>query len=209
MKIELRNYCKTIRSAEVLRNVTCTFESGVCYGLYGVNGSGKTMLMRAVAGLIRPTSGDILTDGRPGSALGRVGLLLENPSFLDSMTGLENLLLLAKIQNRVGEKEAREAISLLGLDPDDKRKYRKYSLGMKQRLGIAAAVMEDPPVVLLDEPFNALDRAGAATVEALIRSLKERKKLILLACHERGVLDELSDELFLVENGKVTLYDAK
>ena len=132
MRIEIKEYTKIIRGATVLDNVSCSFESGKIYGLSGVNGSGKTMLMRAICGLIRPTHGTIMIDGKEETAIGKVGVLIETPSFLDGMTGYENLLMLARIQNCIGEDEIKNAICRLGLDPEDRRKYRKYSLGMKQ-----------------------------------------------------------------------------
>ena len=203
MRIEIKEYTKIIRGATVLDNVSCSFESGKIHGLSGVNGSGKTMLMRAICGLIRPTHGTIMIDGKEETAIGKVGVLIETPSFLDGMTGYENLLMLARIQNCIGEDEIKNAICRLGLDPEDRRKYRKYSLGMKQRLGIAAAIMEDHPILLLDEPFNALDREGAELVKDLMAQLRAKDKIVVLSCHERNLLENLSDEIYEIENGRL------
>ena len=146
MKIEIEHVSKKIKDALVLDDVCMTLESGNIYGFQGVNGSGKTMLMRAVSGLMYPTSGTISIDGK---VLGKnmafpekIGMLIENPAFIGNYTGFKNLKVLASIQNRIGDEQIRKALKDIGLDPDDKRTYRKYSLGMKQKLGIAAAVME-------------------------------------------------------------------
>ena len=207
MVININNATKYIKKALILDNVTLEFHSGRIYGLQGPNGSGKTMLMRLACGLIRPTSGAVYIDGKklgkdmdfPGS----LGLLIENPAFLPNYTGLKNLELLAAIQKRVGLEEVRRAIRDAGLDPDDKRKFRKYSLGMKQRLGIAAAIMERPELILLDEPTNALDDQGVTQICELIRRERERGALILLACHDAKILEGLADEIYTVYDGKV------
>ena len=191
--IQIENMSKKIRGRTVLDGIDHTFRDGMTYGLKGINGSGKTMLMRAVGGLIYPTQGRVLIDGKE---LGKdvsfpesIGILIENPVFLDAYTGFGNLKLLASLNDRAGDEDIREILQKIGLDPDDTRKYRKYSLGMKQRLGIAAALMEKPKILLLDEPFNALDTDGVARFSRLIREEQERGTLILLACHEEGKLE--------------------
>lgn len=211
MVININNATKYIKKALILDNVTLEFHSGRIYGLQGPNGSGKTMLMRLACGLIRPTSGAVYIDGKK---LGKdmdfpasLGLLIENPAFLPNYTGLKNLELLAGIQKRVGTAEVRQAIRDAGLDPDDRRKFRKYSLGMKQRLGIAAAIMERPELILLDEPTNALDESGVAQICGLIRRERERGALILLACHDARILEGLADEVYTVYDGKVERKD--
>ena len=182
--------------------------SGNVYGFQGINGSGKTMLMRLICGLIYPTKGEIIIDGK---RLGKeitfpqsVGLLLENPAFLDSYTGYENLEMLASIKNIITREEIHEAITSVGLDPLDKRKYKKFSLGMKQRLGIAAAIMEKPDILILDEPTNSLDSSGVSLVKTIIAKERERAAIIILACHDLPVLQDVSDEIFLLEQGKIT-----
>ena len=186
-------------------------ESGKVYGLKGVNGSGKTMLMRLISGLIRPTSGTIRIDGK---VLGKdisfpsdIGILIENPSFLDNYTGKENLQLLAEIHKKVSDHRITEVLSQVGLDPQDKRKYKQYSLGMKQRLGIAGAVLEHPQVLLIDEPTNALDTTGVEMVKKIIMEERNRGALIVLACHDFAILNEVSDKLFFVEEGKIKTYE--
>lgn len=207
MILNLEHVNKTIKKALVLDDVTMTLEGGHIYGLKGPNGSGKTMLMRMMAGLIRPTSGRVFVDGRQ---LGRdmdfppsIGLLLENPSFLPNHTGLKNLELLAGIQHRVTGTEVRQTLQDVGLNPDDPRTFRKYSLGMKQRLGIAAAIMEQPDLILVDEPTNALDDKGIEQICTLLRQERDRGALLVLSCHDASILEELSDEIFHICDGKV------
>lgn len=207
MKIQVKNASKIIKGTDILKNVELELEGGKVYGLQGPNGGGKTMLMRLISGLIRPTTGRVIIDGKQ---LGQdmdfppsLGLLLENPAFLPGYTGLKNLELLAQLQARVGTEQIRQTIADVGLSPDDKRKYRKYSLGMKQRLGIAAAIMEQPDLILLDEPTNALDRKGVEQIIELICRERDRGALILMACHDAAILESISDVILTVAEGNV------
>lgn len=206
--IELNNYCKTIKKVEILKNITLKMESGKVYGLKGKNGSGKTMMMRAICGLILPTSGEVKIDGK---IIGKdisfppsIGVLLENPSFLNEYTGFKNLKIIASIQDKIDDNQINKVLTLVGLDPCDKRTYRKYSLGMKQRLGIAAAIMEQPDIVILDEPINALDEAGAKQVREILKQQKERGAVCIIACHDSEELEFLSDEIIEIYEGKIT-----
>ena len=212
-QIEIKNVTKIIKHNTVIDNVSLTVNSGKITGLKGVNGSGKTMLMRLVSGLILPTSGEIIIDGE---TLGKditfprsIGTLIENPAFLDNYSGFQNLKLLASIQGKISDKEIREAIIAVELNPDDKKKFRKYSLGMKQRLGIAAAVMEHPNIIILDEPTNALDSDGVQMVKRILQKEKERGALILISCHDLDVLKELSDVIYLMNVGRLSSYADK
>ena len=206
--VRLEDYCKSFKSAEVLKNINLTLESGKVIGLKGKNGSGKTMLMRAISGLILPTSGKVYINdkelGRHISFPPSIGILIENPSFISNYTGFKNLKILASIQNRISDDEIRDAIRKVGLDPDDKRTFKKYSLGMKQRLGIAAAIMERPNIVILDEPINALDEAGAGLIKGLLDELKANGSLIIIACHDTEELNYLSDEIYEIYDGEIT-----
>ena len=208
MKIEIRDYVKKIKSATVLLGINLTLESGKIYGFRGPNGCGKTMLMRAICGLIRPTAGKVLLDGeelfKDISFPRSVGVLLENPSFLPGYTGKENLMMLASIQKKIGEKDVCDALHRVGLDPLDSRRYYKYSLGMKQRLGIAAAIMEKPDLILLDEPLNALDESGMEQIKTAIFRERDRGALILLACHDKEEMNLLADVIFTMAEGTIT-----
>ena len=207
MYIKITDVNKTIKKAPILRDINLEFTGGKVYGLRGKNGSGKTMLMRAICGLITPDSGIIDINGK---ILGKdisfpesIGVLIENPAFIGNYTGFKNLKVLASIQNRIGDEQIRKALKDIGLDPDDKRTYRKYSLGMKQKLGIAAAVMENPDIIILDEPTNALDTAGVKLVKGILQKQKERGALCILSCHDLPVLESLSDEIIKLEEGKI------
>lgn len=207
MKIEVKDYTKIIKGITILDDINITFESGKCYGLKGKNGSGKTMLMRAVSGLITATKGAVVIDGE---TLGKeisfprsIGVLIENPAFIANYTGYKNLELLACIQNRIGKEEIQKTMEDVGLEPDDKRKYRKYSLGMKQKLGIASAFMEKPDIIILDEPINAIDEAGVLKVKKMIQEAKSRGAVIITACHDAEELQELSDEIIQIAEGRI------
>ena len=207
MYIKITDVHKTIKKAPILRDLNVEFTGGKVYGLRGKNGSGKTMLMRAICGLITPDSGIIDIDGK---ILGKdisfpesIGVLIENPAFIGNYTGLKNLKVLASIQNRIGDEQIRKALEDIGLDPDDKRTYRKYSLGMKQKLGIAAAVMENPDIIILDEPINALDDVSVEKVHDILEEQKKRGAVIIIACHDKEELDQLSDEIIEISDGRI------
>jgi len=207
MKIEIKNLTKVLGGNTVVDNVNITMESGTVYGLCGYNGCGKTMLMRLIAGLIIPTKGSVSYDGK---TLGKeldfppsIGILIENPAFLDSRSGFENLKLLASIKGKVDKKTIASSIRKVGLDPDDKKKFRKYSLGMKQRLGIASAIMESPDLIILDEPTNALDSNGVELTQKLIRKECERGALVIMTCHDREILENVCDVIYTIEHGKI------
>ena len=207
MEITITNATKYIKDALILDNVSMKLQSGRIYGLQGPNGSGKTMLMRLISGLIRATEGEVLINGKK---LGydmdfydSMGLLIESPAFLPNYTGFRNLELLAKIKNKIDANRIRETLSAVGLRPDDPRKYKKYSLGMKQRLGIAAAIMEYPNLILLDEPMNALDDRGCKQIYDLLLAEKKRGALIILACHDAELLESIADEIFSISDGVV------
>ena len=192
MKIEIEHVSKKIKDALVLDDVCMTLESGNIYGFKGVNGSGKTMLMRAVSGLMYPTSGTISIDGKVlGKNMAfpeRIGMLIENPAFIDSYTGYDNLKMLASINK--GEVDISRALETVGLN---------------QRLGIACAIMEEPKLLLLDEPFNALDKEGQEKLSEIIRDMRDKGSLILLSSHDKDELENLSDVIYLVDSGRFKL----
>lgn len=205
MNIVLENYTKIIKRSVVLDNINYTFISGNIYGLYGKNASGKSMLMRAIAGLILPTSGRALIDGRelrkdidfPES----IGVMIETPFFLPQYTGFINLKLLASIKKRVSDDDIRNLMLKVGLSDD--KKVRRYSLGMRQRLGIAAAIMESPDILLLDEPFNGIDEDSYGDIKSIIQDFNTDGKIIIISCHDREMLDCLCNDIIHLKNGKV------
>lgn len=208
MEIEIKDYCKKIKGTVILDNINLTFTSGKCYGLHGKNGSGKTMLMRAVCGLIKESSGSVSINGK---ILGKdisfpesIGALIENPSFVGQYTGFRNLKMLAGIQGKIDDNKIRQTLEDVGLDADDKRTVKKYSLGMKQKLGIAAAFMEEPDIIILDEPINALDEKSVEKVRLLIQKAKERGAVLITACHDTQELHMLADVIIYIEEGRVT-----
>lgn len=207
MYIDIKNYTKRIGNEEVLKDVSLHLESGKIYGLKGRNGSGKTMLMRAISGLMSATEGEIDIDGK---ILGKdisfpesIGLLLENPAFLPQYSGVDNLKMIASLKGVIGEDDIKAIIRRVGLEPDDKKKYRKYSLGMKQKLGIACAVMEKPKLVILDEPVNAVDEDGIKVIRDVLNELKKEDRIIIIACHDKEELFYLSDTIIEIEKGKI------
>ena len=207
MNIKISHVSKTIKNNPVIKDISMELQSGAVYGFKGINGSGKTMLMRLISGLIRPSQGEISMNGK---ILGKdisfpnsIGVFLENPAFLDAYSGFNNLKLLASIKSVASDDDIRNRLLRVGLDPDSNKKYKKYSLGMKQRLGIAAAIMEKPEIVILDEPTNSLDEDGVDLVKHIVRNEKERGALVIVSCHDEGILKGMSDEVFLLEQGRL------
>lgn len=207
MNISIERVTKKIKDATVLKDICLEMKGGTVYGLQGKNGSGKTMLMRAISGLIRPTSGRIVINGeqlhKNISIPRSIGLLLENPSLLPEYDASQNLKLLAKMQGGVPEEEIRQLIRDVGLDDAGHKKVEKYSLGMKQRLGIAAAILGSPDIILLDEPINAIDGEGVEEIRSLILSLKNEKRIIIVACHDKEEMNLLADEIVHLRDGRI------
>lgn len=207
MEIIINNLTKKLSNTNVLDNINLKLESGKIYGFVGKNGSGKTMLMRAICGLINPTSGEIVIDnkvlGKDISFPDNVGILIENPGFIPSYSGFKNLKYLAKIKNKISDEDIKSVISMVGLDPNDKKSYRKYSLGMKQKLGIAGAIMENPNLLILDEPFNALDEETVENIRNIIKSKKDKENIVILSCHDREEIENLCDEIIEIKLGKI------
>lgn len=204
--LELHGVAKEIRKNQVLRNISLTIERGTVTGFRGVNGSGKTMLLRIISGLIHPTAGSVTIDGR---LLGKeiefppsMGLLIENPAFLEQYDALDNLRILNSISARkISDKELRGLVERVGLGQANGKKYRKYSLGMKQRLGLAAAVLGEPDLVLMDEPTNALDVEGIEMLRGLIGQERRRGAAVVVACHDTAFLDSVADVIYCFEDG--------
>ena len=207
MILTAEHISKTIRGREILSDVSLELHSGRVYGFVGRNGSGKTMLFRALSGLMGLTSGTVRWGDqvlkRDFAVLPNLGIVLENVGLYPNLTGLENLRYLANIQKKCTQEDLRGVLERVGLDPEDKRTYGKYSLGMKQRLAIAQAIMEKPDVLMMDEPTNALDSDAVAQVRDIIAQEKERGALVLLASHNYEDIRLLSDEAYRMENGRL------
>lgn len=207
--ITLKGVNKSFRENHVLRNVSAQWEGGKIYGLMGRNGSGKTVLMKLICGFIPADSGEICVNGKaipPSTAIPKgIGAIIEAPGFLPQYSGYKNLRFLADIQRKIGRDEIRLAMKQVGLNPDMRKRVGAYSLGMRQRLGLAQAIMEDPPILLLDEPMNGLDEAGIQFVRELLQRLRNHGKLILMASHMKEDLDLLCDEIYRVHEGSLFL----
>ena len=207
--ISVQNLSKSFGQERVLKNVTRDFEKRKIHGIVGNNGSGKTVLMKCICGFLIPDSGSITVNGeRVGVDVDfprDMGLIIETPGFLPNMTGVKNLEILASLNKKIGLEQIAAAIRRVGLDPLMKKPVGKYSLGMRQRLGIAQAIMEDPALLILDEPLNGLDKHGVAEMRKLIKGLKEQGKTILLASHNQGDIDELCDTVCEMDAGVMTM----
>lgn len=207
MILTAEHISKTIRGREILSDVSLELHSGKVYGFVGRNGSGKTMLFRALSGLMGLTSGTVRWGDRvlkqDFAVLPNLGIVLENVGLYPNLTGLENLRYLANIRKKCTQADLRAVLEQVGLDPDDKRTYGKYSLGMKQRLAIAQAIMEKPDVLMLDEPTNALDSEAVDQVRDIIVQEKKRGALVLLASHNYEDIRLLSDEVYRLESGRL------
>lgn len=205
--IQLQNVSKKIKTNQVLNNISYTFEEGKVYGLYGRNGSGKTMLLRAVSGLIRLDSGSIYVDGKKLheeiSFPDNTGIVIENMELLPRFSARQNLKILAKIRNKADDRSITEALKRVGLDPDSTLKVKKLSLGMKQRLNIAQAIFEKQKLILLDEPTNALDEKGVGLIYDIIREEREKGAVIVIATHHKEDLEELCDVVLKIDEGKI------
>lgn len=207
MKVEVKNVTKRFKDNTVLNNVNITFESGKIYGLLGRNGSGKSVLLKLLCGFYNPDQGEILYDG-----VNIVGdnifppntrALIEKPNFLLDLTGMENLKLLASIQNRIKVDDILKIVEQLNLKNDINKKYKTYSLGTKQKLGIAQVLMENPDVIILDEPLNGVENETANTIRKLLLSKKNEGKLIIIASHIKDDFDAIIDEVYEFDNGNV------
>ena len=207
--VSVQNVSKDFGQERVLKSVSRDFETGRIHGIVGNNGSGKTVLMKCICGFLLPTEGKVIVDGQQ---VGKdvdfpkdLGIIIETPGFLPNLTGVKNLEILASLNKKIGLSEIADAIRRVGLDPMMKKPVGKYSLGMRQRLGIAQAIMEDPSLLILDEPLNGLDKHGVREMRDLIKSLKEDGKTILLASHNQGDIDELCDTVCEMDAGNMTM----
>lgn len=189
----------------ILKDVSISFEQGKIHGVIGKNGSGKTMLFKCICGFVIPTSGEITVQGK---RIGKdcdfpedIGIIIENPGFIPYYTGYKNLKILASLRGKIGKEQIVESIRRVGLDPDNKKAVRKYSMGMRQRLGLAQAIMEDPSLLILDEPMNGLDKAGIRDMRELLKSFRDAGKTILISSHNHEDIDVLCDTVSEMDLG--------
>jgi len=203
--IEIKDISKRFGEHVVLDHITVSFQKGTIYGIVGRNGSGKTVLLECICGLMHQDDGTILVNGKAvGNEIDiaeNIGVIIETPGFLPNYSGFRNLQFLMGIRKKISPGTISDTMKLVGLDPNDKKKVGKYSLGMRQRLGIAQAIMENPDILILDEPINGLDKEGVAEMRQLFLQKKSEGKLILLASHNREDIELLCDEVYEMENG--------
>lgn len=205
--IRIENLKKTFNEEEVLKGITCEFARGETHAVIGNNGSGKSVFFKCICGFMEPTEGHIIVDGKevgkdvdfPES----IGVIIERPGFLSTLSGFKNLQLLSKIRNTITDKQVKETIRKVGLDPSSKKAVSKYSLGMRQRLGIAQAIMEDPEMLILDEPFNGLDKEGVKEIREIIMELKQQGKTIFLTSHNSEDIEVLADKVWEMDGGQL------
>ena len=206
--IEVKSLYKSFEDKEVLKDINSVFENGKTNLIIGQSGSGKTVLMKCIWGFLNPSSGKILVNykeiGKDVDFPEDIGVIIETPGFLPNLTGMKNLEILASLQHKIGKERIQEVLQTVGLDPKLKKTVSKYSLGMRQRLGIAQAVMEEPSILILDEPFNGLDKKGVKQMHELILSLKGERKTILLYSHSQNDIDVLCDTVCEMDAGTMT-----
>ena len=209
MKIELKNVTKEFDKVEIIKNISLEFETGKIYGLYGRNGSGKSVLMKLICGFLIPTKGKVLINGKDFNAKNEypdnLRAVIEKPSFFPELTGFENLKLLAKIQNKINDEEIIKALDLVNLIDEKDKKYSKYSLGMKQKLAIAQAIMEDPSILIVDEPFNGIEEKSVEKITKFLKEEAKNGKTIIFSTHIKEDLENLADIIYKIDNG--TIYE--
>ena len=205
--IQIEQVSKSFQGRKVLKNISCELNWGQVYGIVGNNGSGKTVLMKCICGLLPYDEGSIRVAGKK---IGKdvdfpedMGMIIESPGFLPGMTGIKNLKILAAVNHRIQESQIRETMRVVGLDPNLKQPVGKYSLGMKQKLGIANAIMGEPDVIVLDEPINALDEESVDNIKKELLKLRDGGSLIITACHDREELEYLCDEIYEMKDGRI------
>ncbi len=207
MKIELKNVSKSFKKNLIINNISATFEPGHIYGFYGRNGSGKSVLQKIISGLYVPTSGSVIVDGvdinKEKIYPKNMRILIEKPAFFPDLSGLNNLKLLADINKTIDENKIIETLELVNLKEEMNKKYSKYSLGMKQKLGVAQAIMEDPDILILDEPFNGIEQATVDKLTKYLLKKKKEGKLIIISTHIKEDLTKLSDKIYVFDNGSI------
>lgn len=206
MKVEVKNVSKSFKKNKVLENVNITLESGKIYGFQGRNGSGKTVLLKLLCGFFSPDEGEILYDGnllKKDVYKYNVGALIENPKFFPDLSGYKNLRVIADIKNEISSDKINEVLELLRLSEEKIKLYSKYSLGMKQKLGIAQAIMENQSIIYLDEPFNGVEESTVKVIKKYLKEEKKKDKLIVISTHIKEDLEFLCDKVYVFDAGKV------
>ena len=211
MEIKLENVSKRFKNENVLKGISYSFESGKIYSIVGRNGSGKSVLLKIIAGLYLQDKGNVLFDNKNYNMINEIpdnlGIVIEQPSFINDLTGLENLKLLASIRNVATERDIVESLEIVNLKDDMNKKYSKYSLGMRQKLSIAQAIMEHQKVILLDEPFNGIDRQSVVAIKEYWKRVKNEDKLIIRTTHIMDDVVDLSDVMLYIEDGMLNEKD--
>lgn len=206
--IEVVGVTKNFKEMKVLDNVTMTFKEGNIYGLVGRNGSGKTVLMKIISGIMKADKGSVISNGviigEDVDFLPNTGLVIETPGFIGYQSGYKNLEILASIKNVIKKERIKETMKLVGLDPESKKKVKKYSLGMRQKLGLAQAIMEDNDVYIFDEPMNSLDKETVSNIRDIIKELKEKNKIVIISSHMEEDINLLCDEVYDIVSGVVS-----
>ncbi len=204
-ELKVRGLCKILKKTVVLDDIKIELKGGTITGIVGENGSGKSMLFRLLSGLVKPTEGEVLYNGEPLQVVEpNIGLVMDDVSMYPELTGRKNLELLAEIRHKIGKTQIDSALQRVGLDPEDKRFFRKYSLGMKHRLLLAQAIMEQPDFLFLDEPTNAIDVDGVQVFYKIIREEAKRGAIVLVSSHINSDIRELADEVYQMDHGKLT-----
>lgn len=205
--LEIKNATKTVRDKVLLEEVNLEVDQGQIAGIVGRNGSGKTVLFKCICGFMKLTSGEIWVNakeiGKGGCLAEGTGIIIETPGFLPAYSGYRNLRFLAGVRNKISKDKVKEVMKIVGLDPDSRKPVRTYSMGMKQRLAIAQAIMEDQELLVLDEPMNGLDNRGVEEVRRLLLNLREAGKTIVIASHIKEDIDILCDRVYEMEQGKM------
>lgn len=207
MEIIVRDYTKRIKNTYILNKISLEFMGGNIYGITGQNGSGKTMFLRAISGLIHPTEGKVFINGKElfkeVDFPMNTGIVIEKPEFLGYLSGLENLTLLSKVNNKISLLQIKEYLRLFNLNPDSKLHMKSYSLGMKQKIGIIQAIMENPDILILDEPFNALDQESVELLRNILLKFKNQGKLIIVTSHHKDDIEAICSRVIHLEDGKI------
>lgn len=207
MKIEIIKLTKVLKKNTIIDNINMELTSGHIYGLNGRNGAGKSVLLKIICGLYKASSGSVLFDGkcynRNNLYIPNIRALIEKPNFFPELTGYENLLLLAKIQNKTKKEDIERTLKSVNLYEEKDKKYSEYSLGMKQKLGIAQVLMENPDIIILDEPFNGIEIESVKKISEILKQEKEKGKLIIISTHIKEDLENLSDKIYYLDNGKI------